>query len=108
MNPTLTTLATPGATADMYEALLKKEKSIAVIGLGYVGLPLALEFAGRMRVIGFDVKKARVDQLNQHIDAACQINKEGFVNKDIRFSADPEVLRSAHFFIVAVPTAVDD
>ncbi len=108
MDPTLTTLPTHGIRTDLYEALLKKEKTIAVVGLGYVGLPLALEFAGRMRVIGFDVKKSRVDQLNQHFDAASQINTDGFLDKDIQFSSDPEILRAAHLFIVAVPTAVDD
>lgn len=95
-------------TSDMYEALLRKEKTIAVVGLGYVGLPLALEFAGRMRVLGFDVKKERVLELQEGYDAAQQQEPKDFRDKDIVFTNDPDALRSAHFFIVAVPTAVDD
>ncbi|MBL7805256.1 MAG: nucleotide sugar dehydrogenase [Saprospiraceae bacterium] len=92
----------------MYEALLRKEKTIAVIGLGYVGLPLALEFAGSMQVLGFDVKQSRVDELNRQYDSARQVSEEHFLQKDIRFTADPAALQNAHFYIVAVPTAVDD
>ncbi|MCC7505602.1 MAG: nucleotide sugar dehydrogenase [Saprospiraceae bacterium] len=92
----------------MYEALLRKEKTIAVIGLGYVGLPLALEFAGSMQVLGFDVKQSRVDELNRQYDSARQVSEEHFQQKDIRFTADPAALQNAHFYIIAVPTAVDD
>lgn len=106
--PTVKKKIVPDMTPGMYEALLRKEKTIAVIGLGYVGLPLALEFAGRMQVLGFDVKQSRVDELNRRFDSARQVSEEHFQQKDIRFTADPATLQNAHFYIVAVPTAVDD
>jgi UDP-N-acetyl-D-galactosamine dehydrogenase len=59
----------------MYESLLKKEKSIAVIGLGYVGLPLALEFAKHFKVIGFDINKSRVALMQQGIDPSNELDK---------------------------------
>jgi UDP-N-acetyl-D-glucosamine/UDP-N-acetyl-D-galactosamine dehydrogenase len=92
----------------MYESLLKKEKSIAVIGLGYVGLPLALEFAKHFRVIGFDINKSRVALMQQGIDPSNELDKSAFDNTDILFTTDTQELKKAHFFIVAVPTDIDE
>ncbi|MFZ4543055.1 MAG: nucleotide sugar dehydrogenase [Saprospiraceae bacterium] len=92
----------------MYQELIKKEKKIAVIGLGYVGLPIALEFAKHFSVIGYDINTARVDLMKQHIDPSNELDKSAFENTDILFSSDKEDLKSAHFFIVAVPTDIDD
>jgi UDP-N-acetyl-D-glucosamine/UDP-N-acetyl-D-galactosamine dehydrogenase len=92
----------------MYKELLKKKKKIAVIGLGYVGLPLALEFAKYFKVIGFDINQRRVDMMKQRIDPSEELASEAFDNKDIEFTTDLDVLREANFFIVAVPTDVDD
>lgn len=93
--------------AEMYKALLNKERKIAVIGLGYVGLPIALEFARYFSVIGFDINHARVLQMQQHIDPSREIEPAEFENKDIVFTANPQDLKSAHFYIIAVPTPVD-
>ena len=92
----------------MYQELIRKEKSIAIIGMGYVGLPIALEFAKHFRVIGFDINKDRVALMQNHQDPSREIETEAFANKDISFTANPEDLRNAHFFVVAVPTPVDD
>ncbi len=92
----------------MLNALRQKEKQIAVIGLGYVGLPLALAFARQFRVIGFDNNAGRVAILQQHEDPSRQLQADAFVGVDVVFTANPDDLRQAHFFIVAVPTPVDD
>ena len=92
----------------MFKAIQNKEKKIAVIGLGYVGLPLALEFAKKFSVIGFDINQERVDMMKNRIDPSEELDAEAFDNKDILFTTDIEDLRTAHFFIVAVPTPVDE
>jgi len=93
---------------NLYDQLKSKEKAISVTGLGYVGLPLALEFAKYFRVIGFDINEARIGLMQQGIDPSKEIPAEEFQNKDILFTANPEDLRNAHFHIVAVPTDIDD
>lgn len=92
----------------MYQELLRKEKTLAVIGLGYVGLPLALEFARHFRVIGFDINRKRVECMQQGIDPSKELDVEAFAHTDILFTDDPEQLRKAQFFIVAVPTDIDE
>lgn len=92
----------------MYNALLQKHQSIAVIGLGYVGLPIALEFARHFHVIGFDINAARVDLMRQGIDPSRELEPEAFHGTDILFTHDPEDLKKATFFVVAVPTPVDE
>ena len=91
----------------MYTSLLNKQAKLAVIGLGYVGLPIALEFAKKISVIGFDINQKRIDLMNQGIDPSKELGKEAFEGCDITFTADLEVLKEANFFIVAVPTPVD-
>lgn len=92
----------------MVEQLLSKEKKLAVIGLGYVGLPIALEFAKHVSVIGFDINAKRVDLMRNNIDPSNELESETFKNKDILFTHNIDDLREANFFIVAVPTPVDD
>ncbi len=92
----------------MYKALKEKEKAIAVVGLGYVGLPLALAFAKCFRVLGFDIHEGRVSMMQQGIDPSRELEPEAFEGKDIRFTSKAEDLLEAHFFVVAVPTPVDD
>ncbi len=91
----------------MINKLLNKETKIAVIGLGYVGLPIALEFAKKMTVIGFDINEARVEMMKNKIDPSQELEKEDFDNTDIFFTVNPSDLAEATFFIVAVPTPVD-
>ncbi len=91
----------------MYEDLVNKKKKLAVIGLGYVGLPIALEFAKQLSVIGFDINEARVEMMRQGIDPSKELEKESFNDCDIEFTCSLDKLREANFFIVAVPTPVD-
>jgi UDP-N-acetyl-D-glucosamine/UDP-N-acetyl-D-galactosamine dehydrogenase len=92
----------------MYKQLVNKEKKLAVIGLGYVGLPIALEFAKKIDVIGFDINAKRVEMMRNKIDPSQELQSEAFENCSIEFTNDIEVLKKAAFFIVAVPTPVDD
>ena len=93
--------------SNLYDRLLKKEAKLAVIGLGYVGLPIALAFARRLKVVGFDINQKRVDMMRRGEDPSNEIPAEEFEGCDIHFTADIEELRSARFFIVAVPTPID-
>lgn len=91
----------------IYEDLLGKKAKLAVIGLGYVGLPIALEFARKISVIGFDINAKRVALMRQAIDPSKEVDAAEFKDRDIVFTDDTEVLKQARFFIVAVPTPVD-
>ena len=92
----------------MYQEIVDKKKKLAVIGLGYVGLPIALEFAKKISVIGFDINADRIDLMKNAIDPSNELESSAFSDCDIVFTNDLEVLRQANFYIVAVPTPVDD
>ncbi len=92
----------------MYQELLDKKNKLALIGLGYVGLPIALEFAKRISVIGFDINEKRVELMKQGIDPSNELTKEAFEGCDIKFTHKLEDLKEANFFVVAVPTPVDE
>jgi UDP-N-acetyl-D-galactosamine dehydrogenase len=92
----------------MYKELLEGKHKLAVIGLGYVGLPIALEFARKIQVIGFDIKPDRIDLMKRKIDPSNELESEDFDNCNIHFTANADELREAKFFIVAVPTPIDD
>jgi len=91
-----------------YIDLINKQNKLAVIGLGYVGLPIALEFARKLSVIGFDINPKRVEMMKQGIDPSNELSKEAFEGCDITFTDSLEVLKEATFYIVAVPTPVDE
>ena len=92
----------------MYNELVKKEKKLAVIGLGYVGLPIALEFAKHISVIGFDINTKRVELMQKNIDPSGELESSAFEGTDIQFTDSIDILRTANFFIVAVPTPIDE
>lgn len=92
----------------IYDKIIKKEAKIAVIGLGYVGLPIALAFAKKVKVIGFDIHEGRVNMMKKGIDPSNELSKEDFKNSDIQFTHKLEDLKAANFFIVAVPTPIDE
>ncbi|HQV59285.1 MAG: nucleotide sugar dehydrogenase [Chitinophagaceae bacterium] len=92
----------------MYQELIDKKAKLAVIGLGYVGLPIALEFARKISVIGFDISAKRIEMMKNGIDPSNELEKEAFEDCDITFTDSLDVLREAKFFIVAVPTPVDE
>jgi len=88
----------------MYKKLLNKETALSVIGLGYVGLPIALEFAKKIKVIGFDIKPERISLMKKRIDPSNELTPEAFDGTDILFTSNPEDLKKASFHIIAVPT----
>lgn len=92
----------------MYQDIKKNKKKIAVIGLGYVGLPIALEFAKHHPVVGFDIKPERVELMKKGIDPSNELDNDAFQNCDILFTAQPDDLKQAHFYIVAVPTPINE
>ncbi|MCB0574807.1 MAG: nucleotide sugar dehydrogenase, partial [Saprospiraceae bacterium] len=92
----------------MYQALKNKKKTLAVVGLGYVGLPIALEFARHFKVIGFDINKARIDLMRRGIDPSRELESDAFEGTDILFTDELEELRKANFFVIAVPTDIDE
>lgn len=91
----------------IYEKLVDKETKLAVIGLGYVGLPIALEFARKISVIGFDINSKRVEMMRNHVDPSDELEAADFEGCDIHFTHQLEDLAEATFFIVAVPTPID-
>jgi len=92
----------------MYKTIKAKKAKIAVIGLGYVGLPIALEFARKIDVIGFDINKKRIGMMQNRIDPSQELPPEAFNNTKITFTASPEDLKDTSFYIVAVPTPIDE
>ena len=92
----------------MYQELVQKKQKLAVIGLGYVGLPIALEFAKKIEVIGFDINADRVKMMQNRIDPSKELEASAFDGCNIEFTNDLAVLKEATFFIVAVPTPVDE
>lgn len=92
----------------MIQNFISKEKKLAVVGLGYVGLPIALEFAKQMPVIGFDINEKRLEMMRNKKDPSCEMTEKNFEGCDIIFTSDITVLRQANFFIVAVPTPIDE
>lgn len=90
-----------------FEELKNHKTKISVIGLGYVGLPIALEFAKIFDVIGFDIKPERIDMLKNNIDPSNEIPSDEFKNKSITFTCNKEDLKAASFHVVAVPTPIN-
>jgi UDP-N-acetyl-D-galactosamine dehydrogenase len=92
----------------IFNRLVAKDATLAVIGLGYVGLPIALEFARKIKVVGFDINQDRINLMQQNIDPSNELVASDFEGCDIKFSADIDDLKDVQFFIVAVPTPIDD
>lgn len=90
-----------------FQQLLNKESKISVIGLGYVGLPIALELARHFQVVGFDIKEERVAQMQRHEDPSKELEAADFADCDIQFTSKPDDLRAATFHVVAVPTPIN-
>ena len=92
----------------MYNQIINKEKKIAVIGLGYVGLPIALAFARKVSVIGFNINSDRIEMMKRGVDPSKELVLEDFQACDIHFTSEIEELRMASFYIIAVPTPIDN
>ncbi|MBX3305057.1 MAG: nucleotide sugar dehydrogenase [Nitrospira sp.] len=86
----------------------RQARSIAVVGLGYVGLPIAVAFGKIGPVIGFDVNKRKIEELQKGIDRTGEVSKEDLGLAQVRYTSEPADLKSANFIIVAVPTPIND
>ncbi len=91
----------------MYNRLIRKEAVLAVVGLGYVGLPIALEFARKIRVIGFDIREDRIGMMRKGQDPSRELPASAFEGSDIEFTSRAGEMQKANFFIVGVPTPID-
>lgn len=87
--------------------LIDKKQKLALIGLGYVGLPIALAFAKKIKVIGFDINSSRIELMKKGIDPSGELDVSDFENSDITFTTELDVLKEASFYIVTVPTPID-
>lgn len=91
----------------IYDDLIKGNSKLALVGLGYVGMPIAVEFAKHIPVIGFDINEKRVNEYKNGIDATNEVG-EAIKDTKVEFTADPVRLKEARFIVVAVPTPVND
>ena len=91
----------------MFAALKNKEKKIAIVGLGYVGLPLAMGFADKLSVIGYDINEDRLAKLREGIDPNGELESSQWKGKDIEFTSSVDKLKEASFYVIAVPTPID-
>tara|TARA_Y100000385_G_scaffold238116_1_gene252968 strand:- start:84 stop:1388 length:1305 start_codon:yes stop_codon:yes gene_type:complete len=95
-------------STSIYQKLIDKEAKLAVIGLGYVGLPIALEFARKIKVVGFDINAERVEMMKNNIDPSNELESSDFDNCDITFTHEINDLKDVDFYVVAVPTPIDE
>jgi UDP-N-acetyl-D-glucosamine/UDP-N-acetyl-D-galactosamine dehydrogenase len=89
------------------EAIKSKSETISIIGLGYVGLPLAIEFSKKVKVIGFDVNNKKVDTYKAGIDVTKEVGNEEVKNSSVLFTSSEADLKNANFHIIAVPTPIN-
>lgn len=92
---------------NIYQGLISGKEKLALVGLGYVGMPIAVEFAKHIKVIGFDINEKRVNEYANGIDATNEVG-EAIKDTTVEFTADPKRLNEAKFIVVAVPTPVND
>ncbi len=92
---------------NIYQGLISGKEKLALVGLGYVGMPIAVEFAKHVRVIGFDINEKRVNEYKNGIDSTNEVG-EAIKNTTVEFTSDPTKLKEAKFIVVAVPTPVND
>ena len=93
---------------DLYEKIVKGEEKISLVGLGYVGMPIAVAFARKVKVVGFDLNEKKIELYRNGIDPTNEVGNEVIKNTSVDFTADAARLREARFHIVAVPTPVKD
>lgn len=91
----------------LYDSIVKGEEKISLVGLGYVGMPIAVAFAKKVKVIGFDLNKEKIELYKAGIDPTREVGNEGIAASTVEFTYDPAKLKEAKFHIVAVPTPVN-
>ena len=92
----------------LYEKIVNKEEKISLVGLGYVGMPIAVAFARKVNVVGYDLNTAKIDLYKNGIDPTNEVGDEVIKNTTVEFTSDETKLKEAKFHIVAVPTPVND
>ena len=92
----------------LYEDLVSGKEKLSLVGLGYVGMPIAVAFARKIKVVGFDLNEKKIDLYKSGIDPTNEVGNDVIRNTAVEFTADPKKLREAKFHIVAVPTPVND
>lgn len=93
---------------NLYEKIVNGEEKIALVGLGYVGMPIAVAFAKKVKVVGFDLNEAKIKLYQSGIDPTNEVGDAAIKEAKVEFTADEKKLKEAKFFIVAVPTPVND
>ena len=91
----------------LFEDIKNRKEKLAVVGLGYVGMPIAVEFAKKAEVIGFDTNSSKIDLYNSGKDPTNEVGNDAIKETTVLFTSDEEKLKEARFFIVAVPTPVN-
>lgn len=91
----------------LYKKIVEGEEKIALVGLGYVGMPIAVAFAKKVKVVGYDLNELKIDLYKQGIDPTNEVGDEGIKETTVEFTSDEKKLREAKFIIVAVPTPVN-
>lgn len=93
---------------DLYEKIVSGEEKLSLVGLGYVGMPIAVAFARKIKVVGFDLNEEKINLYKNGVDPTNEVGDEVIRNTKVDFTADPTRLKEAKFHIVAVPTPVND
>lgn len=93
---------------NLYEKLLQGEEKLSLVGLGYVGMPIAVAFAKKIKVVGFDLNEKKIELYKNGVDPTNEVGNDVIAHTAVEFTADPLKLREAKFHIVAVPTPVHD
>ncbi len=91
----------------IYQNLLDGKTKLSLVGLGYVGMPIAVEFAKHVKVVGYDINEAKIEQYKAGVDFTNEVGNEEVAASTVEFTADPAKLEEARFHIVAVPTPVN-
>lgn len=102
-----TTLKVAHKKDNIYTRLLERKSKVGVVGLGYVGLPLALEFGKYFSIVGFDVNEEKLRALKKGEDITGEVCPTEFANKDVQFTSNKNNLAKAQFYVVAVPTPIN-
>ena len=92
----------------LYESIINKKEKVSIVGLGYVGMPLAVAFAEKVDVIGFDINYKKIEQYKLGNDITNEVGDERLKNAKVYFTSNEEDLRNAKFHIIAVPTPVNE
>ena len=92
----------------LYEDIVNGKEKLSLVGLGYVGMPIAVAFARKIKVVGFDLNAAKIDLYKSGVDPTNEVGDDVIKNTTVEFTADPSRLKEAKFHIVAVPTPVND